>query len=75
MREVPALSSEAWNNGMLEFLFVTESPLDCNAISEFSVIFRGLFSNEFRSVYLLELLTSTEVDISGFMHTYIVFIL
>ena len=39
---------------MLEFLLVTESPLACNVISEFSVIFQGLTCNEFRSVYCLE---------------------
>ena len=57
------------------FLLVTKNPLYRNSISEFNVIFRGLICNEFRSVHFLESLTNTEVYMSGFMHTYIVFIL
>ena len=75
MREFLALLCEAWDISMLESLLVIESPLDRNVISEFSVVFRGLICNEFRSVFCLKSLTNTEVDISGFMHTYIIFIL
>ena len=75
MRGVPTLLYEAWDKQFLEFLLEAESPLDCNVISEFNVIFRGHICNEFRFVYFLESLTNTEVDISGFMHTYIVLIL
>ena len=75
MTEVPALLCEAWDNIMFESLLVTESPLDRNVSSEFNVIFQGLICNELRSVYFLESLTNTEVDISGFMYTYIVLIL